>query len=688
MKVHIQPLWVLMLFGLASTCIVPNARAQQIKPAPLPPFTSVSLQDEEAEEEAAEEEEEDDLDFLDQDLDEIRNTQVAAGAMSAEIESVSRTAQPLARTPAAVYVVTNEMIKRSGARNIPEVLRMVPGLQVARIDASNWAISIRGFNSQYANKLLVQIDGRAVYTPTFSGVLWDQQRLLLKDVDRIEVIRGPGGTVWGANAVNGIINITTKNSADTQGLYGEVGGGTEHEIFSGVRAGGALTDNLTFRLWGTQAKDDGGFRAVGAPTDGFNAGQGGFRMDWTPTQCDMITLQGDFLSGISGVGANPTDANTANTLARWSHQIDDDTDWSVQTYWDQYTRDSQTSSVTQSVYDLDTQFHTKMGCDHDIVTGFGYRTYSTGMEFAPAYALAVVPPRDNFKIISYFAQDTIELLDDELYATLGCKFEHNDFTGFEYQPTAKIVWTPNEKTSIWGSVGRAVRTPSVIDRDLIYTSPAPLPAPGGSFVRMYGNRNVGAEDVISYEMGLRRQPTESFFWDLALFFNRYNALMVVQPTGVTLPPPTMYFNNLTVNGADADTYGFELAATYEVNPCWNVRGSYSFFVENVMIPAGLQTFVTNPGLSPRNQVYFHSGWNLDCCTNLDVSVRYVDSLAAGIPKYLVADIRLARRFGRGLEVALVGQNLLDDHHSEFNGSGLTTPVEVESGFYGMVSYEY
>lgn len=687
MKIHLTQPCMLMLCGLAGLSVAPSAEAQQFGPAPLPPATYADFQDDVQAEEAAAEEAENNLDFLDQDLDEIRNTQVAAGAMSTEIESVSRTAQPLAKTAAAVYVITPEMIKRSGARNVPEVLRMVPGLQVARINSSTWAISIRGFNSQYANKLLVQIDGRAVYTPTFSGVQWDQHRLMLKDVERIEVIRGPGGTVWGANAVNGIINITTKNSADTQGLYGEIGGGTEHQAFSGLRAGGALTDDMTFRLWGTQAYDDTGLRAGGGQTDGFNAGNGGYRVDWTPTQYDTLTMQGDFLGGISSIVVDEPAIMTANSLLRWSHQIDDDTDWSVQTYWDEYYRRTSDSFVGQDVFDLDYQYHTKLGRYHDVVVGAGFRNYSTISEFGAGSPVDISPTRENFDIISYFVQDTIELLDDTLYATVGCKFEHNDFTGFEYQPSARLVWVPNERTSIWGSIGRAVRTPSLIDRGLSYSQTL-NPGPPPTIMRMAGNPLIKSEDVISYEMGIRRQPTEKLYWDLAAFFCRYDNLMDITPNGMVMPPPAIYVDYLTVNQAIADTYGFELASTYEISPNWSMRGSYSFFVEHIEIPPGDQTMVTNPGLTPRNQIYFHSGWNLNCCTTFDVSVRYVDSLMTGIPRYLVADLRLAREFGNGLEVALVGQNLLDNSHPEFNASGMASATEVKSGFYGMVSYEY
>ena len=313
--------------------------------------------------------------LLDLDIDQLAETNVnvtGSQALDEEVSVVSRTAQPLSRTGSAVFVITNEMIKRSGARNIPEALRMAPGVNVQRLSSWQWAISIRGFNGVYANKLLVQIDGRAVYTPIFSGTLWDQQFVPLHDIDRIEVVRGPGGTVWGANAVNGVINIITKNSQDTQGLYAEAGGGTEHRSFTHARGGGQASQDITYRVYGAQLEDDRGFLPGGGQApDGRAAGIAGFRMDWTPSSQDQVTFQGDYLGGTSGFGGSnggsllpvqSYDIQAANIVSRWTHQIDETSSWMVQLYYDRQARvDSDPFTgldQEQDSFDLDTQYTT------------------------------------------------------------------------------------------------------------------------------------------------------------------------------------------------------------------------------------------------------------------------------------------------------------------------------------------
>ncbi|MBN1591275.1 MAG: TonB-dependent receptor, partial [Pirellulales bacterium] len=567
--------------------------------------------------------------------------------------------------------------RRSGARNLPEVLRLAPGVQVAQITKTIWAISIRGFNARYENKLLVQIDGRAVYTPTFGGVYWDQQQVLLEDVERIEVIRGPGATVWGANAVNGVINIVTKSSADTKGIYAYAGGGDEHRLFTAIRAGGRLGD-LNWRVYGMQADDAPGYAPTpGGEWDAMQFGQGGFRMDWTPTCRDTLTLKGDFLGQAENVHqqtfvgfmTEPENNRSTNFLGRWSRKLDDETDWSVQMYYDNFCRLATGTfyqQQNQNTFDLDSQYHTKLGDRHDVVCGFGYRNYETLLS-TQGVVVSIDPPRDSFDIISYFIQDTIELRPERLFLTAGIKLEHNDFTNFEYQPTIRLLVTPDDRTSIWGAVSRAVRTPTVVERDI--TIPFLL----------QGNRNVRSEDLIAYEAGIRRQPNDRLYWDQTVFFNRYDNLIGLQPL---FPSP-----GLVLNVGKGDTYGYELVVTYEMNPSWRLRGSYSFLVEDIDYEADSGPYLSNPGASPRNQCFLHSAWDLTETTTLDMILRYVDNLAIGVPHYLVMDVRWAWEPRDGLEFALVGQNLFDDHHPEFVDPSLSSATEVPSGFYGMVTWK-
>ncbi len=663
------------------------------------------------EEEKDEDEEDDSLDFLEQDISEIRNTKVAPSALAEVVTSVSRSAQPIGRTPAAIYVITSEKIRRSGARSIPEALRMVPGLQVARITANTWAITIRGFNGQYNNKLLVQIDGRSIYTPLFSGVDWDAHGVLLEDVDRIEVIRGPGATVWGANAVNGIISITTKSAKDTLGAYAHAGGGTEQRLFGAARMGGQDGHGLYYRVYGKQYENDDAFVPTGPQFDQWQAGQAGMRIDWEPDSCNTITFQGDYISQLAGKRqlvtspvidpgtggyfrvADEAARNTnANMLLRWTHVLDDESDWSVQMYYDHFNRTRDRSFVwdtNQDVLDLDIQYRFPVGADHDVVCGFGYRDTAVATRFDPL-ALTVVPPGQNFDIISYFVQDTVTLSDDRLFATLGIKCEHNDFTDFEYQPTAKLVWTPSERRSLWGSVSRAVRTPSVFERSVIAPlaevggPPSPFPQP--TFLTAYGNPDMDSEELIAYEIGMRSQPVDSFSWDLALFYNDYERLQTMTFAGFA-PGPVSYLNQLFTNNARGETYGLELAAVWNVAPSWRLHGSYSFLVMDVDVFEPNSSFmVIQPGSHPRNMVYAQSGWDLGCHTTFDLMLRYVDSLEGlSVPSYLEMDARLACALTDTLEVSLVGRNVLDNHHPEYDG-GTAGTSEVQSEVFGMVTW--
>ena len=637
-------------------------------------------------------------DLLDLDLDQLASTNVdtsGSEGLDTEVSAVSRTSQPISRTGSAVFVITNEMIKRSGARNVPEALRIAPGVTVQRISSWQWAISIRGFNGVFANKLLVQVDGRAVYTPIFSGTYWDQQFVPLKDIDRIEVVRGPGGTVWGANAVNGVINIVTKNSQDTQGLYAEAGGGTEHRSFSHARGGGKAGENLTYRAYAAQLEDDRGFLPGGAlAPDGRTAATSGFRMDWTPTNDDVVTFQGDYFWGTDGFGGSAVaaglpvqtyDVQAGNMLSRWTHQVDETSSWAVQLYYDHQER-ADTNPFTgveieQDAFDFDTQYTTFLNDYNEVVCGFGYRQYSTLAAGQPTGLVNFVPETDKFKNVSCFLQDTITLREDFLFATLGCKLEENDFAGFLYQPAVKLVMTPNDKTSLWGSVSRAVRTPSIIERNLLYIQPV---APN-TFLRLQGNDAVDAEHMISYELGMRRQETERFYWDLAVYFSRYEDLVGSLPTGVTVVPPNVFLESTFANVGSADTYGVELLGTYELAEWWRLRGYYTFFRDQFRIPTGVEGIAF--GGTPRNQAYLNSSCDITERTTLDGTLRYSDSLPIGVLSYLVMDLRWGWRPKDNLEFAVVGQNLFDGSHLEGIETG-TISTEVQSGVYGMLSLGY
>lgn len=607
-------------------------------------------------------------DVLSMDIEQLAKADVRVGGtsspgMSQEVTTATRTAEPIGRTPAAIYVVTSEMIRRCGARNIPEVLRTVPGVNVARINASTWAITIRGFNGRFANKLLVQVDGVAIYNSLNSGVYWEREPVMLDDIERIEVIRGPGGAIWGNNAVNGIINIITKSSTQTQGAFADLGGGNAHRQFSDARYGGQV-GNLTYRAWGSNMNDNCGcvpdpnFTAV----DYTNYAQGGFRTDWSPSREDTLTLEGDFVKGLSNnIGyVGPTDTPDSNHFTRgifatrWKHVVDDDTDWQAMVYYYSPYSNAPVIMETVSRVDFDFQYHLKRS-QHDIVWGCSYRN-----DYESLAIPSVVTFQGNEQIPAYFIQDTIEMVEDRLFITLGSKFDNNTITNFEYQPTVKAAYMPSEKRTWWGSVGRAVRTPSLFDRALT--------APGTT---------LAAENVLTYEMGHRRQLTDAFFDELAVFYSQYNNL-VAGIVGATRR-----------NVGHGNTYGFEYNANCQASETWRLTGSYSFFMEYLEYPPGFSGEYAN-GTTPRNQFYLQSGWDIGHDITFDLMFRYVDSLLIGVENYFVGDVRLAWRPTKHLELSVVGQSLFGGRHYEFAqvGASFDRATQVEPGVYGMASWRY
>lgn len=632
---------------------------------------------------------------------------MAAPSIRTEVTTVSRQKSTIGKSPAAVFVITNEMIRRSGARSIPDALRMAPGVQVARIDSNKWAVTIRGFNGRFSNKLLVQIDGRTVYTPLFGGVFWDVQDVLLEDIERIEVIRGPGATIWGANAVNGIINIITKSSSDTQGTYAEVGGGTHEKAFVGGRYGGQLGEHAHYRLYGKWFERARGanlpnpFSPVGNNQDDWRIGRGGGRIDWTPTPIDTVTVQSDFYQGFTGrrnYAPHPSpalpspfftprddDAKVAggNILTRWTRRLSADSDWSFQAYYDRTQREFLATGFREGrdTVDVDFQYRWLWGDNHRMICGAGYRNTRDKLRSLP-FAVSWQHPRRSDDLFSYFIQDEINLYQERWFLTAGSKFQHNDYTGFEVQPTARLLWLPDDRRSCWAAVSRAVRTPTRSDDDIRAT----LHQQSGVFPRLFGSRTFASEEVVAYELGFRAQPTDRFSWDLALFYNQYDNLTAL-PRGTpfvdtsSVPPVTVLPIFLT-NGQSGQTSGFELFGSYECSRNWRMFCSYSYI-----------DFDVNEGLtydSTRNQLYLQSSWDAGQHWHWDFVWRYVDALLfQDVPAYNTADVRLAWTRGN-VEFVLAGRNLLEPVHQEFGFDVITgnSATGVRREFYGMLSLRY
>lgn len=636
--------------------------------------------------------------------------------MDQQVTSVARAPETFARAPAAIQVVTGEDIERSGASSIPEALRLADNLEVAQINSHDWAISARGFDTALADKLLVLIDGRSVYTPLYGGVLWEQQDYLLEDIDRIEVISGPGGTLWGANAVNGVINITTKNAKDTQGVYLEAGGGTELQDFTGFRYGGVLASNVFFRVYGKYFDRDSELLTNGASAqDSWSMGQGGFRVDAPVSPQNNATFQGDYSSGGEDVGALGGEPFAGgNLLGRWTHTFAEDSDMSLQMYFDRtyfampypaypkapYFSGFPASDLTDGLdtFDLDFQDRFPLGERHQIIWGLGYRfTHEVDDD---ASIVRFSPPALDQNLYSGFVQDEIKL-HEKLSFIAGTKLEHNDYTGFEVEPSGRLQWSPTPKQMVWAAVSRAVQTPTRYDRDLEVLSglggvPPPYHLPTAL---LEGNPDFESESVIAYELGYRAQLGPKVSLSVSTYYNDYSNLRSVSPTPTNahypFPLPDVFANHL-----EGDTYGMELSGNYQVLENWRLHAGYNLLQEHIRVQPG-QVDVDagrDETADPQQQVSLRSSVDLTRDVDLDADLRWVDELhmvesptdgpALGtVPSYVELNARIAWRVNKHLEFALVGQNLLHDHHVEY-GFPDSTQEEIVRSVYAKVVFRW
>lgn len=647
--------------------------------------------------------------------------------MNVRVTTVTRGEGTVGNSPAAVFVITPEMIRRSGATTFPEVLRMVPGMNVARIDANKWAVSARGFNERFGTKLLVQVDGRAVYNPVFAGVYWDSVDYVLDDIDRVEVIRGPGASVWGANAFNGIINIITKSSKETQGGLLSVGGGSYERGFANLRLGGQLGENLTYRAYGKWFERDSlmtNFDRIlnpsQQPDDDWRGFRSGLRFDWRPSSADTVTVQGDWYQTTGGqqrprvlarapfafVSVGDEVQRGGNVLGRWTHKDDGDSGWALQLYYDRNDRNNTDgfNHLRWQTYDLDFQRNFRLSERQKVTWGLGYRLvdfhgFPSGRD--DGFQIDWVTEYRTSHLFSAFVQDEITLVPEQLVLSLGSKIEHNDFTGCEVQPTGRLLWTLDKQQSVWAAFSRAVRTPSIADDELAFTL---QPVRPGVFPQLRGNTGFQSENVLAYELGYRAQATPKLSLDAALFYNVYDDLAAVLSDGtVTAPPPPIFVPLPRMNRLEGETYGAELAVTWQVTDWWKLYGAYTFLQMNLHSKThGLNASqrgslasqeAATEGQSAQNQVYLWSSFDLSRTVEFDLIGRYVDNLPGsppGIESYVAIDARLAWRMRDNIEFAVVGQNLIGDQHLELGRSSTVGgPLnEVERGVYGTVTFTW
>ena len=608
------------------------------------------------------------------------------------VTTVSRQSEPLREASSSIFVITSEDIRRSGFSSIPEILRMAPGVEVAREGAHSWTISIRGFNSDLSNKLLVLIDGRSVYSPLFAGVFWDAQDTLLQDIERIEVISGPGGTLWGANAVNGVINIITRSASETVGSLVELATGNEQQAGLGLRhgwrVGGDIAARIYVKYWDQDASEfpDG--------TDGVDDGrkaQAGFRMDWTRDDRTTVTVQADaydaelgaLLRGDFTLGTLPgpdtpgnVDISGHNVLARWDRELTNDANVRLQAYYDHTSRDIPGSfNERRDTLDIDLQHHVSRGDRHNIVWGAGFRL--TSDELDNTLFATFIPDERTDTTLSLFLQDEIALWGDRLFLTLGTKLEHNDYTGFEFQPNVRASFEVAEGQRLWASVSRAMRIPARLNTDLHLTAPVSIPGlPVPLYVNVNGNDDYRSEEVVATEMGYRVGLTQAVSLDLSLFYNRYDHLQTQEPGAVTVvgdPPEYLLLPATLENGMEGDTYGGTLVANWQAMPGWRLQFQYAYLDFDLQLKPGATN--TNSlaiaGNSPANQAAIHSFLELPYDFSLYTGVQYTDELpAAGIPSRTEVNLSLGWRATERLRTSLTVRNLNDDAHLEFGGGNL------------------
>ena len=612
--------------------------------------------------------------------------------MDVEVTSVSRRSQKVSEVAAAVFVITQDDIRRSGATSIPEALRMAPGVQVARIGTDKWSVSIRGFNGRFANKLQVLIDGRSVYNPLFAGVLWEQLDTLMEDIERIEVIRGPSAAVWGANAVNGVINVITKKAAETQGLFLTAGGGSFEHGFFGARYGGKINDNIPYRVYAKGFTRDNLTSTSGVnANDAWHSARGGFRMDHI-RGIDQLTLQGDLFYNSIGDRLDKTQlsapiilAETArghstggNIRLRWDRTYSDNSAVTLQTYYDRVDyRVLTTSQFRTESFDIDFQHRFSFWERHNLTWGVNYRLFHN--KVFDTELISLRPRQQTNHLASLFIRDEISLIPEYLRFTLGARLDHNDFTGFEIQPNARLIWTPNRQNSVWASVSRAVRIPSRAAHDVALNVRTLDAIPGSSttlpfpvLAQIVGSSNFNSERLIAYELGYRHQFTPQASVDIAAFYNDYSQLSDLSPGLPSVQsgfPPHLVLPVMLTNKASAHTYGVELSADWRPHNRWRLQGNYSYLEMHINSDSAFKQIDSTTGsadkVSPRHQVSLRSNYDLSDRLQLNLWLRYVGRIELyNIPSYVTLDTRLAFKPTKNVELFLVGQNLLSENHRE------------------------
>lgn len=633
--------------------------------------------------------------------------------LNIEVTSVFKKPGKLFAAPAAVTVITSEEIRRSGATTLAELFRMVPGMHVARSDANKWSIASRAFSDQFTDKLLVLIDGRRVYSPVVSGVIWQAQHTPMEDIDRIEIIKGPAGTVWGGNAANGAINIVTKNASETEGGYILGGFGNEEKAFGRIRYGFEVKD-VSLRFYGL------GFNRDSQPVDNTTAegndewylGQGGFRADWAQEN-DTFKLHGDYYSGVTGTRNllstftppdfsalvdGDVDIDGANAVFRWDHSFDDGHDLNLQLYFDHFRRlDENTTRFQLDTYDLEFQHRFQGPFSQEITSGFGYR-YSqfNAVTFNPDFFQFLNDDKD-VQIFSLFLQDEITLAEELLTLTVGSKYQRHRFVGGEWQPNARLALTPNPNQTGWLAVSRGVRAPDLADTNRNFLlGPNSIVQGAPVFRELVANGTAQSEILLAYELGYRWKVSEALNFDLSAFYNIYDKLATTDITGPAAQRanPILHFvvPSIRANSGKGEAYGFEISGNWQARDWWRITAWYSSQRDSIEVPDPAVNIISiNEGTFPRQQVWMRHSIDLPANLEFDVMTRFVGRvITTQTDSYITFDARLAWKPTSNLELSLVGQNLVDARRKEINIDDFvfTEVTQQQRSFYLQFSYQF
>ena len=592
-----------------------------------------------------------------QSLNDLQTMSIADLA-NVDVSSVSKTSESLSDAPAAIFVISHDDIARSGATSIPEMLRLAPNLQVAQLSGGKYVITARGFSGNssaqnFSDKLLVLIDGRSVYSPLFSGVYWDLQDVLPEDIDRIEVISGPGATLWGANAVNGVINIVTRKSSETQGALLTVGGGNQEQSAS-FRYGGRVGQALTWRIYAKGFIDDDTVTASGAKAhDNWSKPQGGFRMDWAPPGGDVVTLQGDAYEGTDAQdGAPDEDITGRNILARWTHPGAGGSSLQVQAYYDGMGRltEQNGGDFRVDTYDIDVQDSFNLGRRNQVVLGGGFR--SANYLIHGAGALDFSPNSGALNLANVFVQDSLSVT-GTVKLILGLKVEDDPYSGVSVLPNARLSWKPAPSTLLWVAGSRAIRSPTPFDRDVVESV-------GGSPF-LIGGPDFQPEKLDAFEAGARVQPSSRLSFSVSGFYNDYDDLRSVGPK------PGGFLPLRWGNAVEGETYGVEAWGEFKAASWWRLSAGFNLLYEHLRVTPGQVDLlgVSQEGDDPEHQAQVRSSMNLGDKVTLDADLRYVGALPdPHVPAYVELGGRLAWNVTDHVQLSLAGLNLLHDHHQE------------------------